>query len=239
MQDQIINLLLKEEEIGWKTIIYDLVKSGEIDPWDVNISVLTKKYIEIIRQMRDHDLKISGKVLLAAALLLKIKSTHLIEHDINQLDALLNNYEDLESEGGELLTNPADLSKKQRETYVLIPRNPQPRNRKVSVQDLVEALRRAMVSKKRILNQLRPEKYQFPERTFEIMEVIHDLLQKITYYAKKDKMLTFSKLLPPKAGKQEKVFTFIPLLHLEQQKHIEMEQEKPFEEIQIKLNPGK
>ena len=95
MQDQIMALLLKEEEISWKTIIYDLVKTGEIDPWDVNITILTQKYIEIIKKMQVHDLPLSGKVLLAAALLLKIKSTHLIENDISKLDDLINSSEEM------------------------------------------------------------------------------------------------------------------------------------------------
>ena len=233
MQDQIMDLLLKEEEISWKTIIYDLVKTGEIDPWDVNITLLTKKYIEIIKKMKVHDLPLSCKVLLAAALLLKIKSTHLVENDISRLDALLNSSE--EPEDLEEFLEAENCSAKNKEKYVLIPRNPQPRNRKVSVQDLVEALQRAMLSKKKILEKMRPEKFSLPDRAFEIMEVIHDLMQKIAYYSKKEGKLTFSRLLPPRAGRQEKVFTFIPLLHLDHLQKIEIEQERPFEEIEIKL----
>jgi len=230
-----MELLLKEEEISWKTIIYDLVKTGEINPWDVNITILTKKYIEIITRLQDHDLKISGKVLLAAALLLKIKSAHLLENDITRLDALLNFTEGIEDEESGLLEDNSRKLKKEKEAYALIPRNPQPRNRKVSVQDLVEALQRAMLSKKRVLEKMRPEKFTIPERTFEIMEVIHDLLQKMRYYEKKSQKLTFTRLLPPKAGRPEKVFTFIPLLHLEHQQQLEMRQEQPFEEIEISL----
>ena len=43
------------------------------------------------------------------------------------------------------------------------------------------------------------------------------------------------RLLPPKAGRPEKVFTFIPLLHLEHQQQLKMRQERPFEEIEISL----
>ena len=232
MQDQIMDMLLKEEEISWKTIIYDLVKTGEIDPWDVNITLLTQRYIQIIKKMQVQDLPLSGKILLAAALLLKIKSTHLVENDITRLDALLNSTEELEEMEEFSEIGPA----RNNEKYVLIPKNPQPRNRKVSVQDLVNALQRAMVSKKKVLEKLRPEKFALPERTFDIMDVIYDTLQKINYYAKKEKKLTFSRLLPPHAGRQEKVFTFIPLLHLENLQEIELEQEKPFDEIEVKLS---
>ena len=49
--------------------------------------------------MQTHDLKVSGKIVLAAAILLKVKSTHLIENDISRLDALMNETdEDMEDD---------------------------------------------------------------------------------------------------------------------------------------------
>ena len=93
MQQKIFDMLLKNEEVSWRTIIYDLVKTEQMDPWDLDVSLLTKKYIKIIKNMQEHDLRISGKVLLAAAILLKIKSTHLVENDITKLDALINQEE--------------------------------------------------------------------------------------------------------------------------------------------------
>ena len=52
MQQKIFDLLLEQEEISWKTIIYDLVKSEEMDPWDINITLLTQKYIQVIKEMK-------------------------------------------------------------------------------------------------------------------------------------------------------------------------------------------
>src|SRR3989344_3373353 len=100
MQQEILDLVLKEEEVSWKTIIFDLVKSEQMNPWDIDISLLTQKYLEVIKKLKEHDLKISGKVLLAAAILLKIKSTHLIDKDIFQFDALLNQEEELLEDDG-------------------------------------------------------------------------------------------------------------------------------------------
>ncbi|HLC51992.1 MAG TPA: segregation/condensation protein A [Candidatus Nanoarchaeia archaeon] len=234
MHEKIIDLLLKEEEISWKTILYDMVKTGEIDPWDVNITILTQKYIEIIKKIKEHDLKVSGKVLLAAALLLKIKSVHLVDTDIARLDSLIHPIEDLEEWRDELYDSIAS-KRKNKESYTLIPRNPQPRNRKVSIHDLVNALQRAMISKKKVLEKMRPTKFAMPDKNMNIMEAIQEMLQKISYYSKKDEQLTFSRLLPPKAGRLEKVYTFIPLLHLEHQRKVEMRQDKAFDDIYISL----
>jgi len=235
-------MLLKEEEISWKTIIYDLVKTEQMDPWNLDITLLTKKYISLIKKMQEHDLRISGKILLAAAILLKIKSTHLVENDISRLDALINQEEEeLEEEFYNDELGMKTRRKYDPLAYTLIPRNPQERNRKVSVNDLVNALQRAMASKKRVLEKIKPVKYKMPERKIDIMEVIRDIFHKIVYYSKKEKKkkLSFSKLLPPRASREDKVYTFLPLLHLENQHKVSMEQIKPFAEIQVSLTKSK
>ncbi len=235
MQEEILNMLLKEEELSWKTILYDLVRNEQMDPWDINVSLLSQKYIEVIRTMQEHDLRISGKVLLAAAILLKLKSSHLVDNDISKLDALLHQGEEEES-SDDLFSEADGSQQKLKEKYSLIPRHPQPRNRKVSINDLIDALQQAMVSKKRLLEKMRPVKFSVPAK-IDILEVIEEMYQKITYYSNKNaqEKLSFDRLLPPRAGKQEKVYTFTPLLHLENDQKIEMTQEKAFAGIYVKL----
>ena len=240
MNEKIFDLLLKEEDVTWRTIIYDLVKSEEMNPWDVDITILTKKYIQLIKEMQEHDLKVSGKIILAAAILLKIKSAHLIEKDIPNLDLLMNQTDEELYEEEELFDALGDHNRNKRrnqQEFKLIPRNPQPRNRKVSIQDLVDALQHAMETKKRSLAKIRPVKFKMPKRNVDILTVISDIYHKIGYYTKKKKQkkLTFSQLLPPKAGKLEKTYTFLPLLHLENQHKILTEQKKPFDEIFVSI----
>jgi len=234
MQQEVVDLLLEQEEVGWRQILYDLVRTEQMDPWDVNITLLTQKYIDVIRKMQELNLRVSGKILLAAAFLLKIKSSHLVDHDIAQLDNLINSTEDMDEE---VLEIAADGTTRVKEKYQLIPRNPLPRNRKVSITDLVEALQRALATKKKILARQRPMPFVVPARKIDIVEVIKDLYHKIVYYTLKkgQEQLAFSDLLPSKAGKQEKVRAFIPLLHLENEQRIETIQEKHFEEIFVKL----
>tara|TARA_Y100000310_G_scaffold228833_1_gene231170 strand:+ start:1114 stop:1845 length:732 start_codon:yes stop_codon:yes gene_type:complete len=238
MQEKIFDLLIGHEEVSWKTLIFDLVKSEQMDPWDINITLLTQKYIQVIKEMKEHDLRISGKILLAAAVLLKMKSSHLIDHDITKLDQLIHQEE--EELGEDLFEELSSGERRLREKYKLIPKNPQPRQRKVSVEDLIGALQKAMASKRRILAKQRPQKFVAPKKGIDILEVIRELYYKIVYYEKKDqKNLTFSKLLPPKAGRREKVHTFVPLLHLENQQKVETTQKQAFDEIYVKLLKGK
>ena len=53
-----------------------------------------------------------------------------------------------------------------------------------------------------------------------------------------NKDLTFTKLIPSET-KEDKVFTFIPLLHLSNRRSIDMHQNKPFGEIEIYLKSKK
>jgi len=90
MQDKILDMLMQKDEITWQNIILDLVKSEQMNPWDVNISLLTKKYLEILGKLKETNFFISGKVISAASLLLKIKSNKLLSEDITNLDLLIN-----------------------------------------------------------------------------------------------------------------------------------------------------
>ena len=231
--DRIFSILFsKTDEITWQTIIYELVKTEQMDPWDIDVSMLTQKYIEMIKSLKEHDFRISGKVLLAAAILLKIKSNKLVGEDLSELDRLLIG---VEEEMEELGFEEASQVEKLTEIPALIPRTPQPRKRKVSIFDLVEALERALeVKKRRLLNSIPPMNVEAPKKKKDITQIIREVYGKIKLFfvnTLKDK-LTFSKLLPSES-KEDKVYTFIPLLHLAQQSKIELVQDIPFGEIQI------
>ena len=224
----------KADEITWQNIIFELIKTEQMNPWDIDVSLLTQKYIEILRSLKEHDFRISGKVLLAAAILLKLKSNKLVGEELSELDRLLIGVEEEMDELGFEETKDAP---KLGEIPTLIPRTPQPRKRKVSIYDLVEALERALeVKKRRLLHSIPPMNVEAPKRKKDITEIIREVYVKIrTFFVRTVKeKLTFTKLLPSES-KEDKVHTFIPLLHLAQQNKIELVQESPFGEIQILL----
>lgn len=240
MQQKIFDLIVNQDDVTWKSILCDLVRTEQMDPWDINITLLTQKYIAIIKELKETDLKTSGKVLLAAAILLKMKSHKLINEDIGELDRLIALTE--ETEDDEFFSEFTEdlFSKNQRDLeqkYKLIPRQPQPRTRKVSIYDLVDALQKAMETKKRSLVRQRPLKFELPKRKFDIVETVRDIYARIKLFLRKNsnKTLTFSQLLPSHAQKRDKVYTFIPLLHLENQRKINTHQPKHFGEIFIRL----
>ena len=231
--ERIFNIIFsKADEITWQTIIFDLVKTEQMDPWDIDVSILTQKYIDMLRTLKEHDFRISGKVLLAAAILLKLKSTKLVGEDLSELDRLLIGVEEEMEEFG--FDETSEVHKLD-EIPTLIPRTPQPRKRKVSIFDLVDALERALeVKKRRLLHSIPPLNLEAPKKKKDVTEIIREVYGKIKtfFISALSGKLTFSKLLPSES-KEDKVHTFIPLLYLAQQNKIELMQETPFGEIEI------
>jgi len=236
--DQVFNILFNSDEITWQAMIYDLVSSEQMDPWDIDVSQLAALFLDKLKKFREMDLKVSGKVLLAAAILLRVKSYRFMEEDISALDSLIASANEPKEDFFEDLVEydqPAGYGVG--DTPKIFPRTPQPRKRKVSVFDLVNALEKALeVYKRRPPRVTEKVTVKIPEKGRDISIIIRDTLTRITnYYGKKNsKKLTFNVLLND-SSKEEKVFTFIPLLHLDHQRKIDLLQEQHFGEIFIDL----
>lgn len=239
--DAIFDIVFEQDDVSWKSIIYNLVKSEQMNPWDIDVSLLANRYINLVKKMQEHDFRMSGKILLAAAILLKIKSKRLVGQDIEELDRLIASrniddeefYEEFDNYDNvrQFLNEGEDDQKPE-----LIPKTPQPRVRNVSVYDLVSALEQALeVKKRRVLNSIPNESLEIPTKSFNISRSIKDIYQRILELFKYDQKMTFSNLLPENCSKETKVFTFIPLLHLTNTKKIALKQEEAFGEIDILL----
>lgn len=238
MEDKIFQLLVEEEDITWKDIILNLVRTNQMDPWDVNIGLLAKRYIQLLNKAKELDFKISGKVVLAAAILLRLKSKRLVGEDLDEFDRLLaGNIVDEEQFYGDLAAMRDASQIPEEEKINLIPRTPQPRKRKVSVYDLVNALEKALeVKKRRIIKSIPTLEVEVPKKTTDIGLVIRQVYNKILdfFLANTSRKLTFSQLIPSDT-KKDKILTFVPLLHLCNNRKIDIEQQEHFGEIGIRL----
>ncbi|MFH1072685.1 MAG: ScpA family protein [Nanoarchaeota archaeon] len=234
--DKIFSILFTEDELTWQNIIYELIETKEIDPWDVNIHLLAKKFIQKVRLLKEMDFRISGKVILAAAILLKIKSNKLLEEDIVALDNLINNQDEAldllaDIDGNELELAPGEERPK------IFPRTPQPRKRKVSIFDLVKALEQALeVEERRKRWIVATPTFAAPKKGKELSLVIKDVYDRILIYFKKNanSQLTFEQLVPSDT-REDKIMTFIPLLHLDFQRKVDIDQKEHFGTIYVSL----
>lgn len=228
--EKIFSILFNEDEITWKDIIYNLIKTEQMNPWDINVVLIAEKFLKTLEEMKKLDFRISGKIILAAAFLLKIKSDKLLTEDLAFFDDLIN---DNPEEFLDELEAPQEFIA---DTPTLSIKTPQPRKRKVSVYDLVEALEKALETgvKRSIKNHYIKKPQLKIEKKKDISVVITEVYEKIKETLKNVENVTFSQLTPGE-DRHDKVFTFIPLLYLEAQKKIFLNQLEHFGEINIDL----
>lgn len=70
-----------EAEITPVDILLQLVKMGKVDPWNIDIVDLTEKYIKMLREMRELDLRVSARAILAASILVRMKTEALLSEE--------------------------------------------------------------------------------------------------------------------------------------------------------------
>lgn len=69
-------------EVDGIEILVNMAKSGKIDPWNVDIVEVTDKYLMHLFQSKAQNLRLTGRTLLFAAILLKLKSNVLEGIDV-------------------------------------------------------------------------------------------------------------------------------------------------------------
>ncbi|HME87398.1 MAG TPA: ScpA family protein [Candidatus Nanoarchaeia archaeon] len=233
MEERIFDIIFKEDEVTWQTLLMDLVKSEGMDPWDIDISEISAKYIGMLKKMQEMDLRISGKVVLSAAILLKFKSNYFLNEEMNNFDKLMHPEEYAEDALYE--DHPErPMPSYNKDDARLIPKTPQPRKRKVSIYDLVEALKQALEVKRRRKQILDVIQLPAPTKKVDISKVIEDLHAQISMFLEDADSLTFHELVP--SGKKEDMIgLFLPLLHLSNGRKIDLAQQVHFGDIEITM----
>ncbi len=210
----------KEESIE---ILLELAKNGEIDPWNIDIIDITDKFL---KRISDPDLRASGRTLLYASILLRMKS-----------DILVNAPPPEE----EFYDEPYEVNQ---EDYPLL--EPRLRNvaaRPVTLQELINELQRAVATKD-LAHMRKSIKLERPPRKTleEVLSLAHDediersILDMTatldTEFAYRD-FVMFNELVKDQTP-HGIVEIYLPLLFLATRKYITLTQEVIFEDIFIR-----
>ena len=136
-------------------ILVQMAKSGKIDPWNIDIIDITDKYLSHLFEMKAQNLRATGKTLLFASVLLRLKSNVLEGNDIFDFEE--ENQDDYEISDDEIIDNYELPTNNvisfnevlQRRTSVKVNRN-----RTVTLKDLIRQLELyEMLEKKQSLKQ--------------------------------------------------------------------------------------
>lgn len=209
-------------EATWKDILVELVKKNELNPWDVDIVDLVERYIEVVKSMKVLDLRVPANIILAAAILLRLKSDMLeIEEHVEETEV-----------GAEEFVRPDVTVDGLSVRLRLAPK------RRVSLNELIDALEEAMklkeVREAQTASEVRTVPLVFDHADVEVeVEHVYSLVKK---NVDRSKMVTYSELCDAAKSENALLDIFIPLLFLACRDKVLLLQETFFGEIIVSLN---
>ena len=211
----------------WREVLLEVVHSGQMNPWEVDIALIADKYLQKVKELASIDLRLPANVILASALLLRFKS-----------DALSLEETSFGEDFAVEETGPRELI--QENIPQLIVRTNKARPRQITLEELLKAVEEVInstTSQQLLLPIPKILEFDIPK------EDLHELIKKIYALANELKdengVLVFSSLLDPSVLQRDKgghiSSRLMPLLHLVNEGKAEIWQESHYGEIKIKV----
>ncbi|CAG0979533.1 MAG: ScpA family protein [Candidatus Methanoperedens sp.] len=205
-------------------ILVNLAKNGEVDPWNINIVELTDKFLKRVDELEKMDLRVSGRTLLYASILLRMKSNALVQVEEPPEEI------DLESDNFEISDYPVPSMPLRRYS-----------KRPVTLEELLTELKKAEAFEKKRLNRVDNKKDEIRATLEDVLSVAHDediesrigkMRSVLNELLDKQKSIKFSELSSPldRAGM---IMAYLAILFLATRKEIWLEQEEIFGELFI------
>lgn len=216
-------------EYSWEQVIYKIIAWEGLDPWDLDLIALSKGFMNYLVKIEELDFKVPAKYVIIAAVLLRMKSDHLQFIDLSTSQD--EEMDELESE------IEAGQEQAESQRFDVTPITTPPKRytrRKVMVDELITALRRALGTEERrekmfkARGKIEIRHEDISERIAELYKRINELLNQL-----KGEEVIFSRLVP-KWKRERIVETFLPLVYLNNQGKVQCRQEEMFREIYIR-----
>ena len=209
----------------WKEILVDVVKNQNLDPWDIDLSLISQKYLEQVKELKKLNLKVSANVVLASSILLRYKSDSWV---LTQQEAIVP-----VMIPDEIYSEPIvpQLESVLRTT-----------TRKVSLEELIAAMEDIMSKEKkkaekqgRLLERIIPDSLlEIAANSEDFEKKLKESLEDIKKNIDEENLVLFSDLLENRTS-ADIINCLIPVLHLANDGKIAIWQEKAFGEIFIHL----
>ncbi len=208
-------------------ILVKLAQDGEIDPWNIDIVDVTDKFFRHVEKMERMDLRISGRTLHYAAILLRMKSNALVEEPVLEDDSWVDDFDFFEVD------------------EYPIPKPPVRRHshRSVTLNELIMELEKAeVVERRRVVRNKTKEHMQLNRHTTEqVLGIAHEediegrvenLRTMLTELLYDRNYISLSEILT--GDRSNKLMIYISLLFLANMKEVWLEQEELFGELYIR-----
>ncbi len=240
-----------DQNVDGVELLVQLAKSGQIDPWNIDIVTVADQYLKAVADLRESDLKITGKTLLYLAILLRMKSDQLA--GINYLnppeDEFLDELLDPDFLDGGKAVQPKLNFRSLDEVIQRRTSTKQKRIRPVTLNDLIRELkryeelekRRSLREKVESANTRRANMQDYAQFTADdIEEMAHEefiedtilrlksILERILIH---QEHVTLSEIM--REGQIDKVSAFLALLFLASRGEFELSQEEFYAEVYV------
>ena len=207
-------------------ILVNLARNGEIDPWNIDIVELTDKFLREVEVMERMDLRVSGRTLLYAAILLRMKSNVLVE-----VEDAPEEFIDDHSDNFEISDYPVPSMPLRRSSH-----------RPVTLDELLSELKKAEAIEERRLERFKNKKEERRATIKEVLSIAHEediesrlvkMRNLLDGLFEKEKQIQFSNIAVSldRAGR---VMAYLALLFLATKKEIWLDQEELFGELLIR-----
>jgi segregation and condensation protein A len=198
-------------------ILLGLVQEHKLDPWDVDIEKLAGVYLQRVREMQEFDIRVSGRTLLSASVLLRMKS-----------DFVINGRGGSAAEEG--VEEVFDLDLPELGQVTIVQRSP----RKITLLDLMGALQEALKD----IPMRKPPQRRKLEKILQTLSEYHinieryldELYQRVKNLVASGREVPLSALTPERT-RLAVARTLLLLLFLSLQGKVVLQQPEPFGEI--------
>jgi segregation and condensation protein A len=226
-------------------LLVDLVKQGKIDPWNVDVVEVADKFLQELENAKKLDLRVSGRVLLYAAILVRMKAEVLAEEVISNIsdiseceepyECLVLDYDDYCEEFVEDTLSDLETIRnlenepKEDEIIAYLMQPHRKVRRFTTLKDLLTELKKAeKVKRKRKPSRVKKVVLETPheEDMEETICTVEKILERL--FDKKG-MVMFSELVGDK-NLSSKLSFFVSILYLSFRKKIEIEQKRIYED---------
>ncbi len=212
----------------WRELLVELVDTRKLDPWNINIEEIVDSYVAVIKTLQVMDLYVPANMVLAASILLRMKSDLLV---LPSDEVLMSEPAIDEVAAARVIPEVPQLSFRSR----LQP------GRRVTLGELLDALDGAMrIEKARSMTAMSAApSVSLPTDIDDIDDRLEETMALVASNVDVMGMTTFSNLeRAAKLGDESLLYLFVPLLYLATRDRLVLAQDDFFSEIFVRLCDG-
>lgn len=230
-------------------LLVQMAKTGEIDPWNIDIVKVADQYLQAVAELKEADLKITGKTLLYLAILLRMKSDQLAGINyLNPPDEFLDELLEPDFMDNNKLIQPKFSFRSLDEVIKRRTSTKQPRIRTVTLEDLLLELQKYEEMEKRRTLKEKVEKasnrrmMDYADFTADdIEEMAHeefheDTVLQLKYILERllvaQEEVSLTEIM--EIGRLDRISAFLALLFLTARGGFHMHQEEFYAEVYVK-----